>query len=328
VRLPRAKPLAAIALAIALSLGGVSAVAEPTDEELAAARKIFAEGRALEKQNDWTGALERFKKVAEVKMTPQVRYHIALCEESLGHLVAAINGFELATGDAKQPGANAPDVLENAPPKAEALRKRVPSVHLEVAGKVIYTRILLDKAPVAAALFGTDIPVDPGDHRLEVETDGKVVQHKNVSLAEKEIQTVEFEVHDKERPIEVPKTAAPVVPLPPPPGPSRTPVWIAGGVGVAGVVAAGVFYVLRIVAIQRISDSCKGDDTHCDPSFTPIVDDARNYTTLAGVSAGVGAAGFITAGVLYFVLQPKKKPAPTQGGVSFAPTPTGLRVSF
>lgn len=310
-----------VALGLALLLASAPSGAQPTEAELAAARQIFNDGKDLEKANDWAGALAKFKKVAEVKTTPQVRYHMALCEENLGHAVAALNGYEAAVGLAKQPGTNGADVLENAPPRIEALRKKIAKLHLVVNGKVISSRVLLDKQPIASALFNTDIPIDPGQHKVEVETDGQVVQRRSVSLAEQETGTVEFTIDDKEPAVE--PTTSPTAPPPPPPGPSRTPVWVAGGVGVAGLVATGVFAVLRQVAITRLQDDCP-TQTNCTPADKPIQNDASNYSYAADISIAVAGAGVITAVVLYVVTTPSKKNAPPP--VSAAPG--GLVVRF
>ena len=75
-----------------------------TPEELARARQVFNDGKLLEDKQAWDLALERFRAVARVKMTPQVRFHIALCEENLGRLVQAIKGFELAAEEARAAG--------------------------------------------------------------------------------------------------------------------------------------------------------------------------------------------------------------------------------
>src|SRR5689334_16529333 len=48
------------------------------------ARAQFQQGLALETAGDWAGALSLFVQVAAVKLTPQVRFHVGLCEEHLG----------------------------------------------------------------------------------------------------------------------------------------------------------------------------------------------------------------------------------------------------
>ena len=325
----------AAAVALGLALGAAptaSAFADdPSPEELAAARALFNEGKDEEKRNEWQSALEKFKKVAGVKMTPQVRFHIALCDENLGHLVSAINGFELASGEAKKAGKSAADVAENAPPRADALRKRVPTLKLHPTGRVERSRILLDGSAVATALLDTDIPVDPGSHVIEVDTSGKPGFRHELTLAERETQTLEVEVDDKDEPA----PAAAPVPTAPPPAPKRLtlPVMVAGGVGVVGLVGAGVFFGLRQSTISEVRSHCKNGDNGCDPNDYPTSVNGARYGTASSVLFGVGLAGLATAGVLFFVLPPKPTaaatpaaPPPPQATLRIAPAPGGASV--
>src|SRR5262249_8394659 len=91
-RLERARDLAPIGsvpmrLAAMLAVGASTALlASPAgaDGGLERLRQVFNEGRQLEEKDHWAEALDKFKEVATTKMTPQVRFHIALCEEKLG----------------------------------------------------------------------------------------------------------------------------------------------------------------------------------------------------------------------------------------------------
>src|SRR5689334_20757186 len=152
--------------------------AQTSVTDKAAALKAFDDGLDLEKKGDYAAALEKFQKVGEFKMTPHVRFHIALCDEKLGHLVAAVRGFELAEAEAIKMGKDAQVVADKAPGRAEALRKRVAAVRIEVKGRILYSHILLDGQPIAQKDFGTLVSVDPGPHAIEVETDGAIAQKK------------------------------------------------------------------------------------------------------------------------------------------------------
>lgn len=306
-----------LALACALALSAVPTRAdEPTEAEIAAARAIFNEAKDLEKAGQWADAQARFKKVAEVRMTPQVRFHLALCDENLGHLVSAINGFELAAEEAKQAGALATDVAENAPGRAEALRKRVPHVRIEVKGKLGSGKVLLDGAPVAAALLGTDIPVDPGTRTVELERGGKTAFKKELSLAEEAKETVEIDAGEGEAP--VPSASASAVPIAPPAGlsfPPPLPAIVAGGVGVLSLGGAGVFFALRESTISEVRATCDDPkrDKGCDKRKRSVADDGKTYTLLTNVLLGVGAAGVAAGAVLWLVL-PGNAPPDQQGG--------------
>ena len=315
---------AAIVLGAALA-APAPAFAQASSEELAAARQLFNEGKDLEKQKSYEGALEKFKKVAGVKMTPQVRFHIALCEENLGHLVEAINGFALAGEEAKRAGSTAAEVAENAPKRAEALRARVPTLRFDVTGKVLTSKILLDGAPVATSALGTAAPIDPGAHVVEVQdASGKVTFHKDLQLAEKAAERLDVTVNDVEI-AAAPVSSAP--PPPPPPAPSRAPAVIAGSVGVASLIASGVFFGLRAGTIATASKSCDDPVQHtgCKRTTDALDAIARGQTdsTVSAITLGVGLAGLGAAGLLWVLTSPKKDAAPVQASVTLVPTGPG-----
>lgn len=320
------KVAGALVLGAALAAPTAS-FAQATPEELAAARQLFNEGKELEKQKSYEGALEKFKKVAGVKMTPQVRFHIALCEENLGHLVEAINGFDLAADEAKRAGSTATEVAENAPKRADALRERVPTLQLTVTGKVLTSKILLDATPVAAAAIGVATPLDPGDHAIEVQdAAGKVTFHRDLKLEEGAREHLEVEVNDVEA-TPVPTTIAPP---PPPPPRSRAPVVIAGGVGVASLIVSGIFYGMRASTISTVTASCKDQVnlTHCKdtPAARDAIASGQTDSTVSAVTLGVGLAGLAGAGILWFVTNPKKVADPPKAGVTLVPTGPGFEL--
>jgi hypothetical protein len=320
-----------LSLAVATPLGAprVAWAGDGSEAEIAAARQLFKEGKDLEAEDRWAEALERFEKVAAVKMTPQVRFHMALCHENLGRLVAAINGFELAGDEARRAGKGAEDVAENAPKRAAALRARVAKLEVHVTGTILQSKVLLDGEPVPKALYGTAIPVDPGAHKIELDTDGTITFRKDVTLQEGESQPIAIEVRDVEKVDEPP----PPPPPPPPPadeGMGRIPAYAAAGVGVLALGGAGVFLGLRESTLASIRENCPTDTT-CDSRYRDDIEaqqsDGKTYTTAANVLLGVGAAGLVTAGVLWFVLAPEEPASSGSTSVSVAPAGPGVVVS-
>lgn len=307
---------------------------EPTDEELAAARALFSEAKDLEAAGEWAKALTKLEKVAKVVTTPQVRFHVALCHENLGRLVEAINGFELAAQEAEKTGAT--DVLENAPKRAEALRARVAYLVLEVSGKVRVSKIYLDDRRVSIALAGTKIPVDPGEHRVEVRREGEVTYDMDVELAEGETHKLEIEIDDpapKEDPDPKPDPKPdPDIKTPPETEMKRLPAYILAGVGVVSFITAGVFWGLRETTVSNIAANCEDADslTGCDPDDRELEDIAQTYDVTSKVMLGIGAVSLASGVALWFILAPEDG-TPTTGKkkkkVSVAPTIGGVVVS-
>jgi hypothetical protein len=316
--------------------GASETQAEPTKEELAAARRLFAEAKDLETADDWAGALAKLEKVAGVILTPQVRFHVALCHEHLGRLVEAINGFELAVQEAKALGSKARSVVENAPIRAAKVRERVAHVQLTVVGTVRTSKIFIDGRGVSLALVDTKIPLDPGSHIIEVKQNDDVTDSHELELGEGESEEIVLKIDDPEPPAPpVPNpTSAPKPPPPPPdPGvpkepPSRVPAYIVGGAGVAILGGAAVTFGLRAAAIGNVRCYDPDNYTGCDPEDAETADLGETYDLTSKILLGAGA-GVLAAGVvLWFVLAPDDDPDPTVAGtkVGLTPVPGGLQL--
>ena len=324
-----------VALAVATGAAGPAARAQ-TNEELAAARLVFVEGKQLEGKGNWAEALEKFKKVAMVKMTPQVRFHIALCEENLGKLVSATRGFELAAEEAKLAGSSAAEVEKLAPERAAALRGRLAKLRIEITGKLIDSRVSLDDTVLSAKELGVEVPVDPGAHVIEVrDKEGKSTFRKELTFREKGSESVEVPVDDKDPPPAPLDTPAP----PPPPPPSRTPVYVAGAVGAAAFAASAVFWVMRSNALSQAISECGGEpdksgryqcNSNADKArVEDLANQGRTNALLGGVFLGVGAAGAATA-IGFLIASAVRKPpppaAPAKATLWLVPTGTGAQL--
>ncbi len=291
-------------------------------------RKRFSEGIAREEEDKWAEALAIFNEVAKEKMSPQVRFHIALSEEKTGKLVSALAGYRDALEMAKQSGDAAADVLENAPKKIAALEPRIPKLVVRVEGDGV---ALLDGDPLAPDRNGATIALDPGRHVVAVRR----------GTTETPVKTLTLEEGSKEV-VTIPKPAeATLPPIEPPPQAEVTredgtklPAVIVGSAGLASLVGGAVMFGLRQAAIDDVTSSCANPDTltGCDPALQDTADRGRTYEYAAiGLAAG-GAALLGTAAILWFTVGQDRvvtKPAPTKtsdAGVSFSVGPTGVLV--
>src|SRR6188474_1954569 len=68
----------------------------PSAAELASARRLFSQALAAADKERWAEALEIYRRVSEIALSPSLQYHMAVCHEGLGQLVEAINAYELA----------------------------------------------------------------------------------------------------------------------------------------------------------------------------------------------------------------------------------------
>ncbi len=279
----------------ASSAAGASSRPEPSAEQLSVARQKFQQALALQTGGNWARALGLLKEVAEIKATPQVRFNMALCEENLGELVAALGDYELAALDAH--AAKVDHVEAEAIDRLEKLKARIPKlliVKTEDSGQATYT---LDGVQLGESALDHEMPVDPGTHVVRLESRGRAPVEQEVHVDSGEVATVKFTLPPREEP----------TPVAPRPGPEeddeadtrRTLAYVSGGLGIASLATSGFFFLRRQDAINDLEEQCP---THknCPSDGKDIADRGRTATTIANVTLGVGAALTATAAVLFF----------------------------
>jgi hypothetical protein len=291
-----------------LSLVASRASAQTDPEQLKKARAQFQQATEMEQAGNYSAALQAFREVGQFRMTPQVRFHIALCEEKLGKLVAALGGYELALAGADALG---PDFRDEVEGMVKSLKERLPKLVIERGSGADAATIGLDGVTLGASSIGVELPVDPGPHTVTATAQGFQDFSETVTLGEKETKPikVELEAAAAEQPTlpDEPSEAPP----PPPPQKHTWVPWALGGVGVAALGTALVFDRLRQSNLDDGLAHCVlvGDQYQCDfgnhPEDEKKVSSARNYNTAALVFVGVGAAA-IGAGVVVYLLQNRK----------------------
>ncbi len=142
-------------------------------------------------------------------------------------------------------------------------------------------RVELDGREVPLASLGASMRLDPGSHALLVTTqDGSV--HRAISVVEREEKLVELALPSP------PAAEARPRALPP----SRVPiaVYIAGGLGVAGLAVGAVGGVL---AITKKSDVDAGCDSRkrCTPAGKQAADTLKTDAMLSNLGFAAGAVG-------------------------------------
>ena len=277
----------------------------PTEAELAAARTLFKEARELERQDRWDEALVRLESVAKIRSTPQVLFHIALCKEHIGKLVAARNGFEQARREARKNSAD--QVVRESEEHIATLEGRIPKLSIATPEPPAGLTIYIDGETIEPGLLTVPIPLDPGEHRIRAVAEGHEDFEQTLSLEEGATQTLAITLSVSETPpppVEPPPPVQPPVQPPPvqPPTPHTDPSppiagWVLVGTGGALLVGAVVSAMVRSSAINEIDESCPSH-TNCDPSLEDTHDRAQTYGTLGAVLGGLGAATVGTGAVL------------------------------
>ena len=277
-----------------------------TADELSEARAAFQRGIELEQAKNWAGALKQFREVGQVKMTPQVRYHIALCEENLGKLVAALGGYELALADAESVG-DGVSFKQEVEASISDLRARIPKVIIERGQGAEAASIELDGVALGESSVGVEVPLDPGPHSLIATAPGYVDYSETFEVAEEETRTVTVNLEP------LPSQPEPL----PEPGPADAGVgdasskkygiypYVLMGAGAAAMATAGVLYFgVRASDLEELEDKCEpvgADDYSCqgvpEDEKPELRKKDNRVKTLDYVSPILFGVGLATAGV-------------------------------
>jgi hypothetical protein len=294
------------------------------DVALSRARAKFQQGTELEQAGDFAAALQAFRDVGQVRMTPQVRFHIASCEEKLGRLGAAIGGFELALAEA---GAIGPEFQTEVEGRISALRTRIPKLVIERGQGAQSATIELDGVTLGARSIGTEVPLDPGPHSILAKAPGykryvstievEEQQVKKLTIALEEIQTAPVETLESSDASNTSNTSNTSPPdVAPAPRPARIVPYVVGGIGAAALVNAGVFYLLRRGKDSDLQALCGSDHNCTNANPRPLVGDEvsrsrdldskmRLYTTVSSISVVTGIVALGVAGA-WVVAEPKQ----------------------
>jgi hypothetical protein len=311
------------------------ALADPDETQLHSARELFASAERDEDAGRWAEALEKLQRVSQVRLTAGVRYHIALCEEHLGHLAGALGAYAAAAQQARAESAE--DVLRLVGKQLSALDSRVPRITVRLVPPRADARVTLDDALVGTEAVATPIPVDPGRHHAEVTVpDGPPVA-ADADLHEGESVVLDLKVA---APSPAPAAAA-AAPATPSSGPSdfaadrgdrtardgnrtgaiaTTAVAVAlAGAGVGAFLMAGSQHANGVKA-------CGGDPDPSPDACDSQKNAVRTWDYAAAISwLGAGAVGTVAV-VLW--LKPARDGAPRGARLTVGPGTFALGTSF
>jgi hypothetical protein len=323
---------AALSFLIAFSLGvAPGPVARADDADLAQGRKLYAQGLTQEAAGDWAGALQSFEEVAKVKMTPQVRFHIARCKEKLGRWNEALGGYRLAEYEAEGSAEISPEI-EKARTELEA---KIPKLVIERGRGADAIKVELDGVALGDTQIGAEIAVDPGKHLVVGIVGSGRKFRRQVSVEAGKTERLVLDVPDElseEPTTHGPGTDPKVEPTDSVGGEKKVASdsaapFILGGIGIASLIGAGVFYKMRNDAEQELESGCIGKT--CPDSLEDTQSRGQTYAALSGVMLGIGIVG-IGAGTLLLVsrssstsettsqYRPMVGVGPRGGSVSFA----------
>lgn len=295
---------------------------EPSKADLTVARSLFAEAVADEDAGRWADALSKIRRAGAVKMTPGIRFHIAVCEEKLAQLVPALEDYTAAQVAAQRE--NNREVLDLVGEPLLALKARIPTLKVDVPAGVQGIDVRLDGRVLQASLWGTAFPVDAGAHKVEARAPGMTPYTSTVTLAPRETTSVVVSL------VPLPPTPPVVAPLAAPSteaAPERRPRTLAIAATASAAVLVGVGVGAYVVAgSDQSSDRsrCSGLISAAQCGGQTAI---RAWDATALVS-WIAATGVATAAVVLWARPATADHTPAHAELGLGPGTVSLAGSF
>src|SRR5450432_325102 len=302
-------------------LCAASALADPSAADRATARSLAGEGYAALQTKDYSTAADRFSRADALVHAPTLMIDWARSLVGLGKFVEAQERYEqiIREGvDAKSPK-SWQKALNDADVELSALKPRLAWVTISVSGSN-EARVTIDGAPVPPAAIGVRRAINPGDRALRVVAKGYLAQKKTLQLAEGSDTVADFTLEpdpDQQAAASSELDAAPVATQSAPPKRSPIPMYVAFGVGGAGLVLGGVTGALALGKHGSLSKACNSS-SQCPSTESDTLSSYHTLGTISGIGFAVGLAGVGAVAALWF-LNRNSDQAPAAQGLSVHP---------
>lgn len=321
---------APLLLSSMLALTGTSAAQEG---DASRAEKLFIQGREARDKGDHAAACAKFAESLRLVKRASTLVNLATCEEKLGKLSSSIGHAKEALammppGDERLQVAK--DVLDRAGRRAARVTLVLPPDAPPDA------RVRVDGAELDRGALAAPLTLDPGEHAVVVLAAGRVDATTNVTLAEGQRGEVALATGTAAVPPEkagATAVAARRVPEPDRPAPAggggssrRTLGFIVGGVGVAGLAAAGVTGGILLANDGTITESCPNN--LCDQDGLDAIDRQKTLIVVNYIAWGAGIVGVGAGGLLILTSPSGESQRAASSVVSPWAGPHGAGLSF
>lgn len=305
-----ASRLLCAALSVSILAASAPSFADPTAEELAAARQLGTEGYELAEAGKCNEAIPKLQKAADLFPAPTIVGRLGECLVEIGKLVVGTEMLQkVVTQDlGAKPNPAFVDAQKRAQAVLDKARPKIAKLTIKVTGAPIESvKVTVDDAVVPPKLLELPRPTDPGSRTVTASATGYVTATQAVTLTEGGASEVTLELKPEATttvtPKETPKVVPKETPLPPPqPDVSKGPstlTWVAFGVGGVGLIAGGVFGAVAVSKKGKLDDACKTPST-CPRSSDSDISSMKTMANLSTVGFVIGAIGVGAGAVLLF----------------------------
>lgn len=171
-RFPRARLLVATLAALAIATPAPACFAASSNEKQA--QEVFIAAMKLMGNKQYAEACSLLSRSLDLDPGMGTRFRLAECYEKLGRLASACDQYAAVASAAALAGK--PDREAYAHRRSAALESKVAKLTVQLPPALAALpglEITRDGTPMDKALWGTPVPIDPGDHVVTVRAPGK-----------------------------------------------------------------------------------------------------------------------------------------------------------
>lgn len=284
-------------------------------QDSATASALFDKGVADMQAGQFATACPAIEESQRLEPRPGTLFTLAECQAHWGKVASAVAHYEEYVAlVSRLPGDQQTrhrDRVRTANSQIAKLKPTVPSLSLQLpANAPAGTSVTRNGVLLQGAALGLPLPVDPGDYVVVTRTPGGAEHQVTISVALGDAKRVALEVSAESS--AAPTAAAAQAPtaaaLPlgsaansAPETPtdqqrSKAPAYVAGGIGIAGIVVGSVTGLLVFGKKSTVSRECAGHV--CSDAGVSAANSGKSLAIVSDIGFGVGIAGLATATIL------------------------------
>ena len=292
--------LGALCAALVATLASTSH-ADEAAENTAAARTLGIQGVQLADAGKCPEAIEKLTRAEALHHAPTILGRLGECQVNVGEVVTGTENLNMVVREVLP--ASAPKVFRDAQERAQkvltAATPKIGHLVIRVTPANVNASVSVAGKPVPAALFGAERPTDPGTHQVTASAEGYKPASATVTLAEGGRQDITLLLEKDPNAVSAlpasttAAAAATTADTSAPEGgakKSKTPIYVAFGIGGAGLVLGGITGGL---ALSKASDC---PNKVCENQSD--LDSAKTMATISTIGFGVGIAGVAVGTIL------------------------------
>jgi hypothetical protein len=326
-----------VGIVLAVLLVSPSAFAQAADAT--SAQALFDDAKGLMKAGHYAEACPKLEASEKLDPGGGTLVALALCYEALGRTGSAWTTWNLALSGARSEHRSDRETM--ATQHLRAVEAKMPRARVNVTSPQSGLEVRRDGELVGQALWGTAIPIDPGQHTIEATAPGKIAW-KTLLVVDSTPTIFDVGVPAlKDAPVvpaPAPPTPVPPAPAPaaPPPAapaaaptlapaaahdaprpapsppssdPMRTWSYVVGGVSLAALATGAIFTGVASSKWSDAHNACH-DTTQCtNPAAVSEGATAGQDADVASVFVVAGGIGAATAVILFLVSGDRSEPS-------------------